>query len=386
MTQNNNNLAKPALRNGFSTGSAATAAAMAALFIALDGRECALANPISIPLPPTAIDFAYKRLSIPIKHCSLLKPAKLDNAWQATATVQKDGGDDPDATHMALIVAHVRLCNTHNDIKILGGTGIGRITLPGLPLPVGSAAINPAPLAQIRHGLCEIAHAFGYKSGIEVSISAPQGEKIALKTFNSRLGIIDGISILGTQGTVKPYSHAAFKATILQGLSVAKASHCQNIFLSTGRRSERFLQEKYPHCAAQSFVQVADFAKFSLENAAKYNFENITWACFFGKLVKLAQGHAYTHAHKCHIDFNLLAKWCDSAGLFLPDISHCITANHALEQILASPNVEIRNNVLQSICLKAAHIASDFAQRPISLHLFHLDGRELTCIQKISMS
>ncbi len=383
MTQHSSDTSS--LRDGFTTGSAATAAAMAALFVALATPKDILPNPLSIPLPPTAIDFPHKRLNIPIIECSLLTPQNKNALWHAMATVQKDGGDDPDATHKAFIVAHVRLLHldqAHNEVRIMGGQGIGRITLPGLPLAIGSAAINPSPLAQIRHGLLEIAQIFGYSGGIEVCISVPCGEKIAQKTLNARLGIVGGISILGTQGTVKPYSHAAFESTILQGLSVAKACACTNIYLSTGRRSEKFLQAKYPQCPAQCFVQVADFAKFSLENAAQHHFANIIWACFFGKLIKLAQGHAYTHAHKCHIDFALLTKWCQDAGLDLPEISKCVTAHHALELILQSPCKHTIENVLHLLSLKASEVASDFAQRPISLHLFHLDGRELTCIQK----
>ncbi len=359
------------LREGFSTGSAATAAAMAALHYLLKQEQL---SSIDIPLPPEDDKPMEMLLHIPINFTELIA----EN--EALGIVQKDGGDDPDVTHKAFIHAHVSLKRLTNDIKIDGGAGVGRFTLPGLPLPVGEAAINPAPRKQIKAGLRLVASKFGYTGGIEVIISVPDGEKIARKTFNPRLGIMGGISILGTQGTVKPFSHAAWKATIVQGLQVASVTGCTSICLSTGRRSERLLMAKHKHLPPQAAVQAADFAQFSLQEAAKLNFENIMWACFFGKLVKLAQGHAYTHAHSALLDFALLSRWCAEAGLNdekVNQIKSCVTANHALEIILSEPQSMA---ILENITRLAAKTAKHFAGQDVQINLFHLDGRTLVSL------
>ncbi len=365
------------LREGFSTGSAATAAAMAALRLVLS-HALKLDEQVSfvhIPLPPSDDMPIEPTLRIPI-HSAVL----VDNK-QALGIVQKDGGDDPDVTHKAFIHAQIKLNDEAGKIKIEGGQGVGRFTLPGLPLPVGEAAINPAPRKQICAGLELVAKDFGYAGGIEVCISVPNGEEIARHTFNPRLGIVGGISILGTQGTVKPFSHDAWKATIAQGLQVASATGCKSVCLSTGRRSERLLLAKYAqlpeHLPKQAAIQVADFAEFSLQEAAKYSFENIIWGCFFGKLVKLAQGHAYTHAHHANLDFELLSKWCAECGLadtMVSQISTCVTANHALEIILPEPQSA---NILENIAKRAAKTAAKFAGQYVKIHLFHFDGRTL---------
>ncbi len=361
-------MSKTTLREGFSTGSAATAAAMAALQYVLDCDN--YPKYMDIPLPPQDNVLIAKSLRIPIVSVSL------QGIGQGLGIVKKDGGDDPDVTHNAYIHAHIRLNNRQGQIHIKGGQGVGYFTLPGLPLPVGEAAINPAPRKQIRTGLLQVAQKYNYTGGIELCIIVPDGERLAKKTFNPRLGIMGGISILGTQGTVRPFSHKAWKATISQGLQVAFATGCDIICLSTGRRSERLLLKKYSHLSAQSAVQVADFAQFSLQEAAKYPFE-LVWGCFFGKLVKLAQGHAYTHAHSSTLDFALLAKWCQQAGLEsdrVEEVKLCVTANHALEIILTSA---YSMDILSLITKLCASTAENFAGRRVKIHLFHLDGREL---------
>ncbi len=364
-------MSKTMLREGFSTGSAATAAAMAALQFMLSQEH--YPSYIQIPIPPLENMYGQETLQIPIKE------VKIDGIDQALGIVIKDAGDDPDVTHQALIHATVKLHNNQGQILINGGLGVGSFTLPGLPLPIGEAAINPAPRKQMRAGLLQIAKQYDFTGGIEVCISVPDGLTIAKKTFNSRLGIMGGISILGTQGTVKPFSHKAWKATISQGLQVAAATNCPIICLSTGRRSERLLLKKYDQLPAQAAVQVADFAQFSLQEAAKYPFK-LVWGCFFGKLVKLAQGHAYTHAHSATLDFELLTKWCIDAGLDKKEaqqITSCVTANHALEIILTS---EKAVHILEYIAQKCALTASTFAGRKVKVHLFHFDGRNLVSV------
>ncbi len=370
------------LREGFTTGTAATAAAMAALERVLS--KVKQGKSMLTPLPPSEAE----PLPTPERTTFLsitLGGIKRNHSSSATAFVIKDAGDDPDVTHKAAIYATVNI-NTRPqeyNVQLFGGEGVGRITLPGLPLPVGMPAINPAPRRQIALGLHIIAQKYNYTGSIDVHISVPGGAELAKNTFNPRLGIEGGISILGTQGIVKPYSHKAWKATILQSLHIAAATKCTTLCLATGRRSEKLLLETYPHVLPQWAIQAADFAEFSLSEAGKYAFEHIVWGCFFGKLVKLAQGHRYTHARSAELDFPLLRQWCAKKGADIPQISQCVTANHALEYILEQEQWPI---ILHSLTKKAATVASKFAQRPVTVHLFHLDGRPLACVPAHSTS
>ena len=403
------------LREGFTTGSAATGAALAALHLLRHG--CAPAS-VRVPLPPFAnaqqcnsLEQPEPRgwLDLPVASCQPGPAPELAAQWatnnfthcdpppqgivcSAHASIIKDGGDDPDATSGARITATVVVSALPHDcvevadpgnIIIKGGPGVGRVTLPGLPVPVGQAAINPVPRQQISLAMRaqECATSDSAEAGktlLTVFVSVPQGVELAQKTFNPRLGIEDGISILGTQGTVRPFSHAAWKATIEQGLAVAAATGCRTVCLTTGRRSERLLMERYPQLPERCFVQVADFAQFSLHAAGAMGFEQIVWGCFFGKLVKLAQGHAYTHAKDSTLDMQALAQLAGTAGAACAsEIARCITAAHALELLLpdaAGPRV------LEMVARQAMQTARNFAGQAVDLRLFHTDGRELLAL------
>ena len=416
------------LREGFTTGSAATGAALAALHLLRKG--CAPAT-VCVPLPPFGSTPQGKDcgqpeprgwLELPVENCQLGPAPELAVRWAANcfehcdppprgiirsahASIVKDGGDDPDATSGARITATVvESAQPHDSAKvadpgniiIMGGPGVGRITLPGLPVPVGQAAINPVPRQQISLALRAQEHKrdCGQATGnaadtanktaqtgttrLTVFVSVPKGLELAQKTFNPRLGIEGGISILGTQGTVRPYSHAAWKATIEQGLAVAAATGCRTLCLTTGRRSERLLMERYPLLPERCFVQVADFAQFSLHAAGAMDFERIVWGCFFGKLVKLAQGHAYTHAKDSTLDMQALAQQAKAANATCAsEVARCITAAHALELLLADA---AGPRVLELVARQAMQTAQNFAGQAVGLHLFHTDGRELLAL------
>ncbi|MDD1370969.1 cobalt-precorrin-5B (C(1))-methyltransferase CbiD, partial [Bacillus sp. MHSD17] len=158
----------------------------------------------------------------------------------------KDAGDDPDATHKALIIGTVSWADTPG-IHLDGGIGVGRVTKPGLPVPVGEAAINPVPRKMIHSTVQGVLDDFQIKRGVNVIISVPDGEEIAKKTLNGRLGIIGGISILGTRGTVVPFSSSAYMASIVQAISVAKAAGCEHLVITTGGRSEKYGMAQYPN-------------------------------------------------------------------------------------------------------------------------------------------
>ena len=404
------------LREGFTTGSAATGAALAALQLLRHGSAPAT---VRVPLPPfarppqgTGWGQPEPRgwLELPVANCLTGPAPELAARWasnsfefcdpppqgvirSAHASIIKDGGDDPDATSGACITATVvesvapalgTEVADHGNIIIKGGPGVGRITLPGLPVAVGQAAINPVPRQQISLALRAQEHdqastpTGAAQTVLTVFVSVPQGLELAQKTFNPRLGIEGGISILGTQGTVRPFSHAAWKATIGQGLDVAAATGCRTVCLTTGRRSERLLMERYPHLPERAFVQVADFAQFSLHAAGTAGFEQIVWGCFFGKLVKLAQGHAYTHAKDSTLDMWALAQQAQSADAACAEaVARCITAAHALDLLLADA---AGPQVLNAVAQQAMQTARTFAGQAVGLHLFHTDGRELLAL------
>jgi cobalt-precorrin-5B (C1)-methyltransferase len=303
------------------------------------------------------------------------------------AAVIKDGGDDPDATHRARIEAFARFDASlpKLELSINGGTGVGRVTLPGLPLPVGEAAINPVPRQQIDRAVREVlAHAGAASScGVRIVISVPDGERIARHTLNPRLGIIGGISILGTHGTVRAFSHEAWQSAILQSMDVALAnrppqqSALPALCLSTGRRSERLLMACYPALPALCFIQAADHVRFSLEAAAQRALTPLAWGCFFGKLVKLAQGIPYTHARSAPLDMAFIARChagLNAAQDMETQLAACNTANQALELLLGAPKgIE----TVARLVRLAKEQAQAFAGSTVIVHLFHTDGREL---------
>ena len=287
------------LREGFTTGTAASGAAKAATWLLLTGQGL---EQVDTPLPGGG------RLSLALAGCGLSGEA-------AFASVVKDGGDDPDVTHGAVIVCRVaRLPGQSGEVRIEGGRGVGRVTLPGLPVPVGASAINPGPLTQIRAAVTEAATAAGYDGALSVVVEVPEGERLAGRTLNPRLGIVGGISILGVSGIVRPFSHAAWEASIAEALDVAKALGHDTVGFSSGRRSEALLAKSLPQLPETARIQAADCFAFALEQAAKRRFPRIVWATFGGKLVKMAQGLANTHAHRGETDFSALAGWCRTAG------------------------------------------------------------------------
>ena len=344
------------LRHGFTTGTAAAAAAKAAALHLLEGRA---PDSVDVPLPMGG------RLSVAV----LESRGEGDGVL---AAVVKDGGDDPDATHRAVIRALVR--RGGEGIVLKGGHGVGTVTRPGLPVAVGEAAINPAPREQIRQAVAEAG-----LDAAEVEIRVDRGEEIALKTFNPRLGIVGGISILGTRGTVKPFSNAAYQATIRQCLDVMQACGVKRPCLTTGGRSERFLRRARPDTPEAACVQVADFFFYSMREAGRRGFAAVQWGVFFGKLVKQAQGHRYTHARSADLDLAVLAGWCAECGFpqdVCADVAGGNTALQALQTVAPMPQAPALYALLTD---RAAGYAREFSGRGLAVDylLFDFDGRVL---------
>ncbi len=347
------------LRCGYTTGTCAALAAAGAASLLLSGqapRALSLVTPKGIPVTVEPVELFWENDA-------------------AVCGVAKDGGDDADATDGLVIRARVTTME-EPEIRIDGGEGVGRVTKPGLDQPPGAAAINRVPRRMIEEQARRVCNTLGYAGGLSVCISVPGGEEAAKRTFNPMLGIEGGISILGTQGTVRPFSHAAWQASIAQGIAVAEATACPGLGMSTGRRSEKLLMARYPGWPTQSFVQVADFAGFSLEQAGLSSLPLLVWGCFFGKAVKLAQGHASTHAKDAVLDMARLASLCAEQGVTGADaLTSCVTAAHALELLLASGPAGVR--AVAAVAGEAARTASRFAGRPVRVHIFADDGSEL---------
>jgi len=356
--------ARAPLREGFTTGSAAAAAARAATLYALTGQ---IPQEVDIPLPAPH----EGRLTIAIASVA-------NDELGVRAAVVKDGGDDPDATHRARIEAHVTLDPAFSGVGphvlIGGGVGVGRVTLPGLPVAVGQAAINPGPLAQIRASVLEVLPDY-FKGIALVVIEAPEGEAMARHTLNPRLGITGGISILGTGGIVRPYSHAAWAECISRSLDVARAQGLACAVLTTGRRSERYFQERYPYAPDVCLVQAADFYAEGLRAAAERGFGTVVWAVFFGKLVKQAQGFASTHARQAELDFGLLARWAGEAGANEAAVAAIAGANTAAQALALLP-VQVAGSLAALLVrqAKAAAAGHGGARLDVRYVVFSLEG------------
>jgi len=319
------NTQRKKLRSGFSTGTAAAAAVKGALTLLVHGKA-----PQRVRIP-----FLSKgHVDIPVHTCLVETHGR-----KAVCTVIKDAGDDPDVTNKAEIGARVMLAGRQStgDIKITGGKGVGRVTKPGLEVPPGQAAINPGPVKMIKNAVAAVCRDLEQMPALEVEIFVPAGEKLAKKTLNSRLGILGGISILGTTGIVRPMSHAAYIATITSALSVARASGLDTVVLTTGRRSERFSQAVFDRFPEEAFIQMGDFFEKTLQSAARETLPRVILAVFFGKALKMAQGIPHTHASKAQLTLDKLSQWAidvTSDRDFGQRIAQANTARHAFDIIL----------------------------------------------------
>lgn len=363
------------LRDGFTTGTAAAAAAMAAFDLAVTGD---LPQSVRTPLPSPAAGFLDINVSCGHHGGPCLASRELAREPLTHAAVIKDGGDDPDVTSGAAIYAYVfkrfaggmASAGASEHFTLWGGPGVGVVTRPGLPVQVGEAAINPGPRRQIFSALEEMYSKFYLSGEYSIVIAVPQGRELALKTLNPRLGVVNGISILGTQGIVKPFSNEAFKATILQ--CVRQHMDGSPICFCTGRRTEKLLRALYADFDAASFIEAGDFVEFALQAASRFSHSPIIWGCFFGKALKLAQGLGNTHAGQAPIDLDLVAKICNLPTGRLPTTPN--TARELLENLL---HLRHGHQAIAKIVHAAKLNAQKFARRPVLLHLFHFDGRLL---------
>lgn len=284
------------LRYGWTTGTCSAAAAKAAALLLRDGDPPA---DVEVPLPK-----GERRPVFAVASCARDGDA-------AVAVVVKDAGDDPDVTHGAHLTARVTLC-AQPGIALRGGAGVGTVTKPGLGLEVGGPAINAGPRAQITAAVGEVFDLGAV--GVDVEISVPGGEKMARRTSNPRLGILGGISILGTTGIVRPFSTAAWRASVGQAIDVMDAQGATTVVLTTGGRTEKAARRLLPELPDVCFVEVGDFTGYALKRAATLGFARVVFVGMAGKLAKLAAGIMMTHWTRSKVDPMFLADLTREAG------------------------------------------------------------------------
>lgn len=347
------------LRSGFTTGACAAAAARAAMLALISRRSI---TTITVRFPDASM------VGFSIVDC------RVDDV-SATAFVVKDGGDDPDVTNGALIGARVRFKTVTDQsfelVSVKGGEGVGTVTKPGLAVDVGEPAINPVPMRMIKENVTLELAAFNHLSGagVEVTILVPDGTKLAQKTLNERLGIIGGISILGTTGIVHPVSAEAWTGTIQSSLSVAEAIGIEEIILSTGRTSERSV-ERLLHPPREALVMMGDYLEFSLKEVRHHSFNRVHVATMWAKLVKGVLGYAQTHVRHGALDTKQVCRLLQDNELarpFMEQIAAANTAREILDMLLAHEE----EGSIHYICRKASERYRKTAGLPVTIHLVH---------------
>ncbi|HHC2227623.1 TPA: cobalt-precorrin-5B (C(1))-methyltransferase CbiD [Klebsiella pneumoniae] len=364
-----------ALRKGYTTGSCATAAAKVAALMVMRQH---LIHQVSI-VTPSGVTLC---LNVESPHVE---------GQQAVAAIRKDGGDDVDATHGMLIFARVTL-NDSGEISLQGGEGIGTVTRKGIGLPTGSPAINRTPRHTIETAVRE---AIGPTRGAQVEIFAPEGVLRAQKTYNARLGILGGISIIGTTGIVTPMSEESWKRSLSLELEIKRAAGLERVVLVPGNHGERFVREQMG-IDPQMVVTMSNFVGYMIEEAVRLGFRQIVLIGHPGKLIKIAAGIFHTHSHIADARMETLVAHLALLGAPLPLltlVSECDTTEAAMEHIDAWGYQRLYNHLAERICQRVLETLR-FTQQPPTCDavLFSFDNqvlgssrpleaiaRELTC-------
>ena len=304
------------MHSGLTTGTCATAASIAATRQLLYDEQL---NEVPVVLPDG------ETIYVPVGY------------GKGYAYCIKEAGDDPDVTNGIEVRASVK---PSDSFEVMGGEGVGRFTLPGFDYPPGEAAINKAPREMIRKNL----ESFGVP--LTVTISVPQGAEIARRTFNPRLGIEGGISIIGVSGIVKPFSEEAFIDSIRKCMTVAKASGSDRVVINSGGKSERFVKALYPDLPRQAFVEYGNYIGETLKMAHELHLENVTLGVMLGKAVKLAAGHLDTHSRKTTMDLDFIQQMLQESGITI-DISDITLARELWERIPSTQLDDFAHTVIR---------------------------------------
>ncbi|GAA4742994.1 cobalt-precorrin-5B (C(1))-methyltransferase [Modestobacter marinus] len=304
------------LRHGWTTGACATAATTAAYTALLTGE---FPDPVSIDLP----NDKHPAFALATEHLA---------GGAASASIVKDAGDDPDVTHGALVSARVTHGEPGSGVLFRAGEGVGTVTKPGLPLAVGEPAINPMPRQFIREHVAAVAQRHGGSGDVVVEVSVENGAELARKTWNPRLGILGGLSILGTTGVVVPYSCSSWIDSIRRGIDVARAAGREHVAGCTGSTSERVAQELHG-LPEDALLDMGDFAGAVLKYLRRHPVPRLTVAGGIGKLAKLAEGHLDLHSARSQVSFTALADLVAEAGGGPELVEGVRTANTALDAL-----------------------------------------------------
>ena len=338
---------KKPLRHGYTTGACATVTSLAAARLLFDLpaiKQC------SITLPKG------QNIEFDLQDCTLTSQG-------ATASTIKDAGDDPDVTHQALIISAITLI-PEKMIRFYAGKGVGTVTREGLSIPPNQPAINPIPRLMIQQHLEQLAIEQGYNGGFSVTISVKNGAKLALKTMNPRLGIIGGLSILGTTGIVRPFSCSAYIASIHQGIEVAHTNNIQHIAACTGSSSEAMILTKYD-LPEMALIEMGDFVGAVLKHLKKVPIARLSVVGGFGKISKLAAGHLDLHSRKSSIDLSFLAKIAKEKG-----------ANSTLRKQIEQSNTSVE--ALKYCQKESLHLGDAICERAL-IKVVSIVPREVCC-------
>ncbi|HEY6582549.1 MAG TPA: cobalt-precorrin-5B (C(1))-methyltransferase [Rubrobacter sp.] len=344
------------LRTGWTTGTCAAAAAKAAMKALVSGEP---QTRVDVKLPGKG---AERRVEFEVERCDL------GGAW-AEAVVVKDAGDDPDVTDGAHLTARVSW-RGEPGLELDRGDGVGEVTRPGLGLPVGGPAINAVPRRMISYSVEEVLDPD--ERGVRVEISVPGGEKMAEKTTNARLGIVGGISILGTTGIVRPFSTAAWAASVVQAVNVMGAQGHKTFVLSTGGLTEKAAMRLLPDLEEVNFVEVGDFTGQALKRAVENKLERCFFVGMAGKISKLAAGVMMTHWTRSKVDNDLLAEITAKAGgspTLIAEVENANTARHAYE-LWRSADL---TDAADLLCRQAAENLVEYTEGKLEVHVVLVD-------------
>jgi cobalt-precorrin-5B (C1)-methyltransferase len=344
------------LRSGYTTGSCATATSLAAARLLLCGEASERAE-ITLPKGQVVV--------MPLVYCR----HRAGDSNIAEAATVKDAGDDPDVTHGAIVFARVRL-SSKPGVRFFAGPGVGTVTRAGLALAIGEPAINPVPRRMMTDHIEALAREHGFTGGFDVTIGVENGEALAQKTMNPRLGIVGGLSILGTTGIVRPFSCSAYIASIHQGIDVARANGYTHIAACTGNQSEDAMRAHYglPDIA---LVEMGDFAGAVLKHLRRAPVGKLSLCGGFGKMSKLASGHMDLHSRHSSIDLPQLAVWAADAG-----------ADQALQDAIRAANTSQEALALARaqgialgdiVCTRARDVALGVVPQGIVVEAFAID-------------
>ena len=344
------------LRTGWTTGTCAAAAAKAAARALASGEPQAR---VDVKVPGKG---RQRRVAFDLERCDL------GPSW-AEAVVIKDAGDDPDVTDGAHLTARVSW-REEPGLELERGDGVGLVTRPGLGLPVGGPAINAVPRRMISYSVEEVLDP--QERGVRVVISVPGGERMAEKTTNARLGIVGGISILGTTGIVRPFSTAAWAASVVQAIGVMGAQGHKTFVLSTGGLTEKAAMRLLPDLEEVNFIEVGDFTGQAIKKAVENGLERCFFVGMAGKISKLAAGVMMTHWTRSKVDNELLAQITMEAGGstdLVEEVKEANTARHAYE-LWRSAHLDSAAGLL---CKQAAENLAEYAEGKLEVHIILVD-------------